>query len=53
MGHCSSNCPTHKGGVYLFPPTHKIETKINKKLETPKTILKKPKEGENKTSKKK
>jgi hypothetical protein len=42
MGLCSSNCPRHKKGVYLFPHTQKTETK--KQLKTPKIVLRKPKE---------
>ncbi len=32
MGLCSSNCPTHKGGVYLSPHTHKTKTKRTIKI---------------------
>jgi hypothetical protein len=42
IGLCSSNCPTHKGGVYLFPHTHthtKQKQKEQLKLQTPKTTL--------------
>jgi hypothetical protein len=42
MGLCLSNCPTHKGGVYLFPHTHKTETKRTIKIKNPKKILRKP-----------
>jgi hypothetical protein len=42
IGLCLNNCPTHKGGVYLFPLTHKTEKKEQLKLKTPKTILRKP-----------
>jgi hypothetical protein len=35
MGFYSSNCPTHKGGVYLFPHTHKTETKRITKIKKP------------------
>jgi hypothetical protein len=38
-----SNCPTHKGGVYLFPQTHKIETKRTIKITNPKNNIKKVK----------
>jgi hypothetical protein len=45
MGLCSSNFPTHKGGVYLFPHTHTQQKgNLKLKLKTPKTVLKKPKE---------
>jgi hypothetical protein len=47
MGLCSSNYSTHKGGVYLFPHTHKTETKRTIKIKTPKTVLRKPNEGKN------
>jgi hypothetical protein len=43
MGLCSNNCPTHKGWVYLFPHTRKMETKRIIKITNPKTILNKPK----------
>jgi hypothetical protein len=45
MGLYSSNYSTHKGGVYLFPRTHKTKTKRTIKIKNPKTILRKPKEG--------
>jgi hypothetical protein len=43
MGLCLSNCPTHKGGVYLFPQTHKIETKRTIKIKNPKNNIEKAK----------
>jgi hypothetical protein len=52
MGFYLNNCPTHKGGVYFLPHTHKIETKRIIKTKNPPKILEKPKEGE-KTSKEK
>jgi hypothetical protein len=46
MGLCSNNFPTCKEGVSLFPHTHtQQKQKEQLKLKTPKTILKKPKEG--------
>jgi hypothetical protein len=53
MGFCSNNCPTHKGRD-SFSHTHKTETKRTIKIKkTSKTVLRKTKEGEKKTSKKK
>jgi hypothetical protein len=43
MGLCLSNCPTHEGGVYLFPFTHKIETKRTIKIKNPKKNIEKTK----------
>jgi hypothetical protein len=48
MGLCLNNCPTHKGWVYHFPHTWKMETKRIIKITNPKTILKKPKENKKK-----
>jgi hypothetical protein len=46
MGLYSNNCPTHKGGV-SFSHTHtKQKQKEQYKFKTPKTVLKKTKEGE-------
>jgi hypothetical protein len=45
--------PTHKGGVYLFPHTHKTKTKRTTKIRNPKKVLKKPpKKGRQKIGKK-
>jgi len=50
---CLSNCPTHKGGVYLFPQTHKIETKRTIKIKNPKNNIEKvKKKGKKKIIKK-
>jgi hypothetical protein len=51
-GLCWSNCPTHRGGLYLFPHTH-TKQKEQLKSQTPKTTLKKPKEGEEKNQQEK
>jgi hypothetical protein len=45
MGLCSNNCPTHKGGVYLFPHTFKPETKRTIEIKTPKNNIEKAKKG--------
>jgi hypothetical protein len=46
-GLCLSNCPTHKGGVYLFPyHTHKIEKKKQLKFKNPKNSIEKTKRRE-------
>jgi hypothetical protein len=43
-GLCLSNCPTHKGGVYLFPATHiKHKQKKQLKLKNPKNSIEKTK----------
>jgi len=54
-GLCSSNCPTHKGGVYIFPThTQNKNKKEQLKLKTPKIYIDKAKRREKKkTSKKK
>ncbi len=41
MGLCLSNCPTHKGGVYLFP--NKTKTKRTMKIKNPKNNIEKDK----------
>jgi hypothetical protein len=38
-GLCLGNCPTHKGRVYLFPHTHKRETKRIIKIKNPKNSI--------------
>jgi hypothetical protein len=43
---CSSNYPTHKGGVYLFPHPHKIKTKRTIKTKNPKNSIEKAKRRE-------
>jgi len=43
MGLCLSNCPTHKGGVYLSPHTHKTKTKRTIKIKNPKNSIEKAK----------
>jgi hypothetical protein len=46
IGLCSSNCSTHKGGIYFFPHTHtKQKQKQQLKLKAPKKVLRKTKEG--------
>jgi hypothetical protein len=44
MGLCSSNCPAHKGWVYLFPHKRKIETKRIIKITNPPKKFRKSKE---------
>jgi hypothetical protein len=43
MGLCSRNCPTHKGGIYFFSHTHKIEAKRTIKIKNPKNSIEKAK----------
>jgi hypothetical protein len=51
MGLCSSNCPTHKKAVYLFPHAQQIATKKQLKFKTLEIILKIQKKGKKKTIK--
>jgi len=41
MGICSSNCPTHKGGVYLF--SHMQNRNQKNKIKNPKNNIEKAK----------
>jgi hypothetical protein len=43
IGLCSSNCSTHKGGIYFFPHTHKTEAKTTIKIKSPKKSIEKDK----------
>jgi len=53
MGLCSSNYSTHKGRVYLFAHTHKIETKRTINLKPQNNIEKTKRREKKKTNKKK
>jgi 4-diphosphocytidyl-2C-methyl-D-erythritol kinase len=46
MGLCLNNCPTHKRWVYVFPHTHKIETKRIIKITNPENNIEKTKRKE-------
>jgi hypothetical protein len=50
MGLCSNNCPTHKGGVYLFPHTHRAEAKRTIKIKKPPKKYLKTKRREKKSA---
>jgi hypothetical protein len=53
MGLCLNNCSTHKGGVYLFPHTHKTKRKRTIKIKNPKNNIEKAKRREKKNQQEK
>jgi hypothetical protein len=53
MSLCSSNCPRHKGWVYLFPHTCKTKTKRIIKITNPKNNIEETKRKGKKTNNKK